>query len=65
MALHQLRLAVGDRAFFRILPAWAAQHRYGTAGRPELTTATARSAAAAAQPKSWAKVRAAHELLTH
>ena len=93
MALHQLRLAVGDEAFFRILPAWTAEHRYGngtiaqfqalaerisgrdldqvfttwlfTAGRPELTTATARSAAAAAQPKSWAKVRAAHELLTH
>ncbi len=29
MALHQLRLAVGDDAFFRILPAWTAAHRYG------------------------------------
>jgi aminopeptidase N len=29
MALHQLRLAVGDDAFFRILPAWTAEHRYG------------------------------------
>jgi aminopeptidase N len=29
MALHQLRLAVGDAAFFRILPAWTAAHRYG------------------------------------
>ncbi|MFC3500375.1 M1 family metallopeptidase [Micromonospora krabiensis] len=29
MALHQLRLAVGDDAFFAILPAWAAEHRYG------------------------------------
>lgn len=91
MALHQIRLAVGDKAFFRILPAWTARHRYGngtigqfralaerisgkdlaevfttwlfTAGRPELTTAAARSAAAPAQPKSWAKVRAAHQLL--
>ncbi len=30
MALHQLRLAVGDDAFFTILRTWAAQHRYGT-----------------------------------
>ena len=29
MALHQLRLTVGDDAFFRILPAWTAEHRYG------------------------------------
>ena len=29
MALHQIRLAVGDEAFFRILPAWTAEHRYG------------------------------------
>ncbi|MCX4767560.1 M1 family metallopeptidase [Streptomyces sp. NBC_01275] len=29
MTLHALRTAVGDRAFFRILRAWAAQHRYG------------------------------------
>ncbi|WP_320067020.1 M1 family metallopeptidase [Micromonospora sp. RTGN7] len=30
MTLHQLRLAVGDEAFFRILPAWTAAHRHGT-----------------------------------
>ena len=29
MVLHELRVAVGDRAFFSILRAWAAQHRYG------------------------------------
>ncbi|MBM0239716.1 M1 family metallopeptidase [Micromonospora sp. ATA32] len=29
MALHQLRLAVGDEAFFQILPTWTAEHRYG------------------------------------
>lgn len=29
MALHQIRLAVGDEAFFRILPAWTAGHAYG------------------------------------
>ncbi|MEU0675909.1 M1 family metallopeptidase [Streptomyces sp. NPDC006172] len=29
MALHALRTAVGDRAFFRILRAWADRHRHG------------------------------------
>ncbi|MGV9357944.1 M1 family metallopeptidase [Streptomyces misionensis] len=29
MALHELRKAVGDTAFFRILRAWATGHRYG------------------------------------
>ncbi|WP_260867666.1 M1 family metallopeptidase [Streptomyces sp. SAJ15] len=29
MALHQLRKAVGDRVFFRIVRAWATQHRHG------------------------------------
>ncbi|MFG1674945.1 M1 family metallopeptidase [Micromonospora sp. NPDC049282] len=29
MALHQIRLAVGDPAFFRILRTWTAQHQYG------------------------------------
>ncbi|MES5820046.1 M1 family metallopeptidase [Streptomyces sp. RG80] len=29
MALHQLRKAVGDRTFFRILRAWATEHRAG------------------------------------
>nr|WP_225833809.1 M1 family metallopeptidase [Streptomyces sp. NK08204] len=31
MTLHELRRAVGDRTFFRILRAWAAQHRDGHA----------------------------------
>ncbi|MFF5172149.1 M1 family metallopeptidase [Micromonospora sp. NPDC000089] len=90
MALHQLRLAVGDDAFFRILPAWTAAHRYGngtiaqlqalaeqisgldldglfttwlfTPGRPELATAN-RAASAPRQPKSWAKVHEAHQLM--
>ncbi|MEU0969155.1 M1 family metallopeptidase [Streptomyces sp. NPDC005917] len=29
MALHELRKAVGDRVFFRILRSWAAEHRNG------------------------------------
>jgi aminopeptidase N len=29
MTLHELRRAVGDRAFFRILRSWAQLHRYG------------------------------------
>jgi aminopeptidase N len=29
MALHQLRLAVGDDAFFEIVRSWAADHKYG------------------------------------
>ncbi|MGY5051599.1 M1 family metallopeptidase [Streptomyces sp. 900105755] len=29
MALHELRKTVGDPVFFRILRAWAAEHRYG------------------------------------
>ncbi|MEU0074992.1 M1 family metallopeptidase [Streptomyces sp. NPDC006332] len=29
MTLHVLRKAVGDRTFYRILRAWAAEHRYG------------------------------------
>ncbi|ARP73624.1 metallopeptidase [Streptomyces pluripotens] len=29
MALHEVRRAVGDRDFFRILRAWASGHRYG------------------------------------
>ncbi|MFC4105989.1 M1 family metallopeptidase [Micromonospora zhanjiangensis] len=94
MALHQLRLAVGDDAFFRILPRWAASHQYGngtieqfqtlaerisgkdldalfttwlfTKGRPELTgTAARHTAATPAQPKSWPKLRQAHDLLHH
>jgi aminopeptidase N len=29
MALHELRKAVGDPVFFRILRAWGSEHRYG------------------------------------
>lgn len=92
MTLHQLRLAVGDDAFFEILPAWTAEHRYGngtiaqfqalaerisgldlddlfttwlfTAGRPDVAAA-ARKAAPPTEPKSWAKIREAHHLLSH
>ncbi|MEU4244055.1 M1 family metallopeptidase [Actinoplanes sp. NPDC026619] len=31
MTVHQLRVAVGDAAFFRILRSWVAEHRYGNA----------------------------------
>jgi aminopeptidase N len=31
MALHQVRLAVGDDAFFRILRGWTGRHQYGNA----------------------------------
>ncbi|MGX6604763.1 M1 family metallopeptidase [Micromonosporaceae bacterium Da 78-11] len=31
MTLHQLRLAVGDDAFFEILRTWVAEHKYGNA----------------------------------
>ncbi|MDF3302435.1 M1 family metallopeptidase [Streptomyces tropicalis] len=31
MTLQALRERIGDRAFFRLLPAWTAQHRYGNA----------------------------------
>ncbi|MEK8109996.1 M1 family aminopeptidase [Micromonospora sp. M12] len=92
MTLHQLRLAVGDDAFFEILPTWTAEHRYGngtiaqfqalaerisgldlddlfttwlfTAGRPDVA-ATARKASPPSEPKSWAKIRESHELLSH
>ncbi|TDB76095.1 M1 family metallopeptidase [Micromonospora sp. KC723] len=90
MAVHQLRLAVGDEAFFALLPAWTAAHRHGnatiaqfqasaerisgldlddlfttwlfTAGRPALPTAAARAALAPQQPKSWTKIREAHQV---
>jgi aminopeptidase N len=29
LALHALRVKIGDAAFFRLLRAWVAQHRYG------------------------------------
>jgi aminopeptidase N len=31
MTLQMLRERIGDRAFFRLLPAWTARHRYGNA----------------------------------
>lgn len=36
MALHQLRLAVGDHAFFTVLKQFAAQRRYGNATTADL-----------------------------
>ncbi|MEU9113282.1 M1 family metallopeptidase [Streptomyces sp. NPDC048483] len=35
MVLQQLRNAVGDKTFFRILKEWPAEHRYGTADSAE------------------------------
>ncbi|GLW30488.1 M1 family metallopeptidase [Actinoplanes regularis] len=37
MTLHQLRLAVGDDAFFAIIRTWVAQHRYGNATTAQFT----------------------------
>jgi len=37
MTLHQLRLAVGDDAFFSILRTWAADHQYGNGTTAEFT----------------------------
>lgn len=37
MVLHELRRAVGDTTFFRILRTWAAQHRYGHGTTAEFT----------------------------
>jgi aminopeptidase N len=37
MTLHQLRLAVGDAAFFEILRTWTAEHQYGNATTQEFT----------------------------
>lgn len=31
MTLQVLRERIGDKAFFKLLPAWAKQHRYGNA----------------------------------
>ncbi len=35
MTLHQLRLAIGDDAFLRLLRRWATQHRYGNVSTAE------------------------------
>jgi aminopeptidase N len=37
MTLHQLRLAIGDTAFFALVKAWPAQHRYGNDTTAEFT----------------------------
>ena len=37
MTLHQLRLAVGDDAFFEILRTWAADHKYSNGTTAEFT----------------------------
>jgi aminopeptidase N len=97
MAVHQIRQAMGDAAFFELLPAWTAANRYGngstaelqamaesisgvdldavfttwlyTPSRPVLSSVAARSAAPSAaggtvaEPRSWSKIRAGHELL--
>jgi aminopeptidase N len=36
LAVHALRLTVGDEAFFRILTAWTAEHRNGNASTDDL-----------------------------
>ncbi|POM27538.1 Aminopeptidase N [Actinomadura rubteroloni] len=38
MALHALRLKVGDGTFFKILQTWAKEHRHGTGTTPEFIT---------------------------
>jgi hypothetical protein len=37
MTLHQLRRTIGDKAFFALLKAWPAQHRYGNDTTAEFT----------------------------
>lgn len=37
MVLHQVRAAVGDDAFFRIVRGWAAEHRHGNASTDDFT----------------------------
>ena len=37
LALHTLRLEVGDATFFRILKTWAAKHKYGNVSTGEFT----------------------------
>jgi aminopeptidase N len=36
MAVHALRIALGDDRFFELLPAWTARHRDGTATTDDL-----------------------------
>ncbi len=36
MTLHALRVKIGDRAFFRLLPTWVQRHRYGNADTGDL-----------------------------
>jgi aminopeptidase N len=37
MTLHQLRKAIGDQAFFALIKAWPAEHRYGNDTTAEFT----------------------------
>jgi aminopeptidase N len=37
MTLHQVRKAIGDQAFFALIKAWPAQHRYGNDTTAEFT----------------------------
>ncbi|MGH3373859.1 MAG: M1 family metallopeptidase [Actinoallomurus sp.] len=38
MTLHQVRKAIGDKAFFALIKAWPAQHRYGNDTTAEFTS---------------------------
>jgi aminopeptidase N len=38
MTLHQLREAIGDKAFFALVKAWPAQHRYGNDTTAQFTS---------------------------
>jgi aminopeptidase N len=38
MTLHQLRKAIGDKAFFALVKAWPAQHRYGNDTTAQFTS---------------------------
>jgi len=50
MALHALRLAVGDDAFFRIVKAWSAQKRNGNATTAEFMTVAERVSGKSLRP---------------
>ena len=55
MALHKLRQAVGDTAFFKILRTWAAQHRNGHGTTAQFTSLAERVSGKDLDPlfKTW------------
>ncbi len=60
MALHQLRLAVGDDTFFAILRAWTAAHSAGISSRcPPCGIPAARSASVSAAAATWIRCMSA------